>query len=66
MSTVDDLVRQGKVRYVGLSDTPAWAVARMATPGRARWSDLNVPLPFLRDLGVPAQQGATTVNGVRA
>ncbi|MFK3981032.1 aldo/keto reductase [Micromonospora sp. NPDC050397] len=31
VSTLDDLVRQGKVRYVGLSDTPAWAVARMAT-----------------------------------
>ncbi|POX60457.1 aldo/keto reductase [Streptomyces sp. Ru62] len=31
MSTLDDLVREGKVRYVGLSDTPAWAVARMAT-----------------------------------
>jgi aryl-alcohol dehydrogenase-like predicted oxidoreductase len=31
MSTLDDLVRAGKVRYVGLSDTPAWAVARMAT-----------------------------------
>ncbi len=31
MSTVDDLVRAGKVRYFGLSDAPAWAVARMAT-----------------------------------
>ncbi|MGI5142817.1 MULTISPECIES: aldo/keto reductase [unclassified Streptomyces] len=31
MSTLDDLVREGKVRYVGLSDSPAWAVARMAT-----------------------------------
>ncbi|MBL7259596.1 aldo/keto reductase [Paractinoplanes lichenicola] len=31
MSTLDDLVREGKVRYIGLSDTPAWAVARMAT-----------------------------------
>jgi aryl-alcohol dehydrogenase-like predicted oxidoreductase len=31
MSTLDDLVRAGKVRYVGLSDTPAWAVTRMAT-----------------------------------
>ncbi|MEV4756991.1 aldo/keto reductase [Micromonospora sp. NPDC049559] len=31
ISTLDDLVREGKVRYVGLSDTPAWAVARMAT-----------------------------------
>jgi len=31
ISTLDDLVRDGKIRYVGLSDTPAWAVARMAT-----------------------------------
>jgi len=31
LSTLDDLVRQGKIRYAGLSDTPAWAVARMAT-----------------------------------
>lgn len=27
-STLDDLVRQGKVRYVGLSDVPAWYAAR--------------------------------------
>lgn len=31
MSTLDDLVRAGKILYVGLSDTPAWAVARMTT-----------------------------------
>ncbi|MFI7272932.1 aldo/keto reductase [Streptomyces sp. NPDC049879] len=30
-ATLDDLVRAGKVRYVGLSDTPAWAVTRAAT-----------------------------------
>jgi aryl-alcohol dehydrogenase-like predicted oxidoreductase len=35
ISTLDDLVREGAVRYVGLSDTPAWAVARMAT--LAQW-----------------------------
>lgn len=28
---LDDLVRAGKVRYVGLSDTPAWYAARLAT-----------------------------------
>ena len=27
----DDLVRQGKVAYIGISDTPAWEVARMQT-----------------------------------
>lgn len=31
MATLNDLVRAGKVRYVGLSDTPAWAVARAVT-----------------------------------
>jgi len=29
---MDDLVRQGKVLYLGMSDTPAWQVARMLTP----------------------------------
>ncbi len=31
MSTLDALVRSGKVRYIGLSDTPAWYVARAQT-----------------------------------
>jgi aryl-alcohol dehydrogenase-like predicted oxidoreductase len=26
---LDDLVRQGKVHYIGISDTPAWVVSRM-------------------------------------
>lgn len=36
MATLDDLVRAGKVRYVGLSDTPAWAVAQAATRAQHR------------------------------
>ncbi|HEV8319701.1 MAG TPA: aldo/keto reductase [Vicinamibacterales bacterium] len=28
MRTLDDLVRAGKVRYIGFSDTPAWKVAQ--------------------------------------
>jgi aryl-alcohol dehydrogenase-like predicted oxidoreductase len=41
MSTLDDLVRAGKVRYIGLSDTPAWAVARMATLAEWRgWTSI--------------------------
>jgi aryl-alcohol dehydrogenase-like predicted oxidoreductase len=28
MRTFDDLVRQGKVLYIGISDTPAWIVAQ--------------------------------------
>lgn len=31
MSTLDALVRAGKVRYIGLSDTPAWYLARAQT-----------------------------------
>jgi aryl-alcohol dehydrogenase-like predicted oxidoreductase len=36
ISTLDDLVRAGKIRYIGLSDTPAWAVARAATIAELR------------------------------
>lgn len=31
IATLDTLVRQGKVRYIGLSDTPAWYFARAQT-----------------------------------
>jgi aryl-alcohol dehydrogenase-like predicted oxidoreductase len=31
LRTLDDLVGAGKVRYIGFSDTPAWATARAAT-----------------------------------
>jgi len=36
VATLDDLVRAGKIRYVGLSDTPAWEVARAATIAELR------------------------------
>lgn len=35
MRTLDDLVRSGKVRHIGLSDTPAWYAARSQT--LAQW-----------------------------
>jgi aryl-alcohol dehydrogenase-like predicted oxidoreductase len=35
MRTMDDLVRSGKVRHIGLSDTPAWYAARSQT--LAQW-----------------------------
>jgi aryl-alcohol dehydrogenase-like predicted oxidoreductase len=39
MATLDDLVRSGKVRYVGVSDTPAWKVAEANVTARFRgWS----------------------------
>lgn len=34
--TLDDLVRQGKVRYVGLSDVPAWYASRGQTLAELR------------------------------
>jgi len=36
ISTLNDLVRAGKIRYIGLSDMPAWAVARSATIAELR------------------------------
>jgi aryl-alcohol dehydrogenase-like predicted oxidoreductase len=36
MRTLDDLVRAGKVRYVGLSDVPAWYAAEANTIARLR------------------------------
>jgi aryl-alcohol dehydrogenase-like predicted oxidoreductase len=36
MATLDDLVRQGKVRYIGLSNTPAWYLARAQTVAELR------------------------------
>jgi aryl-alcohol dehydrogenase-like predicted oxidoreductase len=39
MRALDDAVRSGKVLYVGISDTPAWLVARMQTIAELRgWS----------------------------
>jgi aryl-alcohol dehydrogenase-like predicted oxidoreductase len=38
---LDDLVRQGKVLYIGISDTPAWQVSRMQAITELRgWSPL--------------------------
>ena len=36
MRTLDDLVRSGKVRYVGLSDVPAWYASRAQTLAQLR------------------------------
>ncbi len=41
MSALDDLVRAGKVRYIGFSDTPAWKVAQAQTISSWRgWAPL--------------------------
>jgi aryl-alcohol dehydrogenase-like predicted oxidoreductase len=36
MSTLTDLVRAGKIRYIGLSDVPAWYLARAQTLAELR------------------------------
>jgi len=36
MRTLDDLVRSGKVRYIALSDVPAWSAARSQTLAQER------------------------------
>src|SRR6202451_1436452 len=39
MSALEDLVRAGKIRYLGVSDTPAWKVAEANVTARFRgWS----------------------------
>ena len=39
MAALDDLVRSGKVRYIGVSDTPAWKIAEANITARFRgWS----------------------------
>lgn len=36
MSVLNDLVREGKVRYLGVSDTPAWVATQAQMTARAR------------------------------
>jgi aryl-alcohol dehydrogenase-like predicted oxidoreductase len=52
MRAFDDQVRAGKVLYVGVSDTPAWVVARMTTIAESRgWapvSGLQVPYSLVQ------------------
>ena len=36
MRALDDLVRAGKIRYIGISDTPAWKVAQAQTQAHFR------------------------------
>ncbi|MEV4760891.1 aldo/keto reductase [Micromonospora sp. NPDC049559] len=41
MRTLDDLVRAGKIRYIGFSNTPAWVTAQAQTTALLRgWSPL--------------------------
>jgi aryl-alcohol dehydrogenase-like predicted oxidoreductase len=80
MRALDDVVRAGKVLYVGISDAPAWVVARANT--LAEWRDwtpfagLQVPynllnrdierelLPMAEDLGMSVAAWAPLAAGV--
>jgi aryl-alcohol dehydrogenase-like predicted oxidoreductase len=44
VSTLDDLVRAGKVRHIGLSDVPAWYAARFQTLAEAQSRERLVAL----------------------
>ncbi|MEU8261560.1 aldo/keto reductase [Micromonospora sp. NPDC048999] len=48
MRALDDMVRAGKVLYVGMSDTPAWVVSRANTIAELRgWSPfVGLQLPY--------------------
>jgi aryl-alcohol dehydrogenase-like predicted oxidoreductase len=48
MRALDDVVRSGKVLYVGISDTPAWVVSRAQTLAALRgWSPfVGLQLPY--------------------
>jgi aryl-alcohol dehydrogenase-like predicted oxidoreductase len=77
---MDDLVRAGKVLYVGISDTPAWQVARMQTIAELRgWSPLvalqieyslvertveRELLPMAHQLGLGVVPWSPLANGV--
>jgi aryl-alcohol dehydrogenase-like predicted oxidoreductase len=49
---LDDVVSAGKVRYVGVSDTPAWVVSQAVTladlRGWTRFAGLQVPYSLIR------------------
>jgi aryl-alcohol dehydrogenase-like predicted oxidoreductase len=50
MRTLDDLVRQGKVMYVGISDTPAWIVSQANMLAECRGWTPFVALQILYNL----------------
>ena len=48
MRSLDDIVRAGKVRYIGVSDTPAWVVARANALAETRgWTSfISLQIPY--------------------
>jgi len=60
MRGLDDLIRQGKVLYVGISDAPAWWIAQANTLAQLRgWS----PLRWLADRVQPDRANRRTGVG---
>lgn len=80
MHALDDLVRQGKVLYLGLSDTPAWVISRSQMMAELRgWATLaavQLPyslltrdaerelLPMARQLGLSVTPWGVLANGL--
>jgi len=80
LRAMDDLVRQGKVLYLGLSDIPAWQVARMQAVADLRgWSpfialqtEYNLVertserdlIPMSREMGLGVVPWSPLANGV--
>jgi aryl-alcohol dehydrogenase-like predicted oxidoreductase len=79
MRTLDDLVRAGKIRYIGFSNTPAWVTAQAQTMALLRgWTPLvalqveysllartveGEVAPFARDQGISLTPWSPLKNG---
>ena len=50
LETMSDLIKAGKVRYWGLSNTPAWYVAQVATLAAARGQPAPIALQYFYSL----------------
>jgi aryl-alcohol dehydrogenase-like predicted oxidoreductase len=59
MATLDDLVRAGKVRYVGISNVPSWAVARACTMAELRGTAAPIALQAEYSLLARSVEGGT-------
>jgi len=76
----DDLIRQGKVLYIGISDTPAWQVSRMQVMAELRgWTQFAAMqaeynliertserdmLPCAREMGIGVMPWSPLANGI--
>src|SRR4051794_3544898 len=59
MATLDDLVRTGKGRYVGISNVPSWAVARACTMAELRGTAAPIALQAEYSLLARSAEGGT-------